>query len=45
MLDEPRSPVAMALRELADVEIRQRFGEELQNGAKRSGFGLLRSKR
>jgi pilus assembly protein CpaE len=45
VLDEPRSPVAMALRELADVEIRQRFGEELQNGAKRSGFGLLRSKR
>jgi pilus assembly protein CpaE len=45
VLDEPRSPVAMALRELADIEIRQRFGEEMQNGAKRSGFGLLRSKR
>lgn len=45
ILDEPRSPVAMALRELADTEVRQRFGEDLQNGAKRSGFGLLRSKR
>ena len=45
ILDEPRSPVAMALRELADTEIRQRFGEELQNGARRGGFGLLRSKR
>ena len=45
VLDEPRSPVAVALRELADIEVRQRFGEELQNGYKRSGFGLLRSKR
>ncbi|GAB3886502.1 AAA family ATPase [Terrabacter terrigena] len=45
ILDEPRSPVAMALRELADTEIRRRFGEDLQNGAKRSTFGLLRSKR
>ena len=45
ILDEPRSPVAMALRELADTEVRRRFGEDLQNGAKRSSFGLLRSKR
>ncbi len=29
---------------LADIEVRQRFGEELPNGAKRP-FGLLRSRR
>jgi pilus assembly protein CpaE len=45
VLDEPRNPVSVALRELADGEIRRRFGEDLQNGAKRSSFGLLRSKR
>ena len=44
VLDDPRNPVSVALRELADVQVRQRFGEELQNGAKRS-FGLLRSRR
>ena len=44
VLDEPRNPVSLALRELADREIRQRFGEVLQNGAKRS-FSLMRSKR
>ena len=44
VLDEPRNPVSVALRELADVQVRQRFGEELLNGAKRS-FGLLRSRR
>lgn len=44
VLDEPRSPVAVAFREMADREIRQRFGEEIRNGAKRS-FGLLRSKK
>jgi hypothetical protein len=32
------------MRDFADREIRARFGESLQNGAKR-GFGLLRSKR
>ena len=44
VLDEPRNPVSMALRELADREVRQRFGEVLQNGAKRS-FSLMRSKK
>jgi pilus assembly protein CpaE len=44
VLDEPRNPVSIAMKELADTEIRRRFGEEMQNGAKRS-FGLLRSKR
>ena len=27
VLDEPRNPVSVALEELADVEVRQRFGE------------------
>lgn len=44
VLDEPRGPVALAIRELGDHEVRQRFGEVLPNGAKR-GFSLLRSKR
>ena len=44
ILQDPRGPVAQALRSLADHEIRQRFGEALQNGAKRS-FSLLRSKK
>jgi pilus assembly protein CpaE len=44
VLDEPRSPVAAAFREVADREIRQRFGEDIQNGSKR-GFGLLRSRK
>jgi pilus assembly protein CpaE len=44
VLDEPRNPVSVALRELADVQVRQRFGADLPNGAKRS-FGLLRSRR
>ncbi len=45
VIDEPRNPVSMAIRDLADNEIRRRFGEEMQNGAKRGSFGLLRSKR
>lgn len=45
VIDEPRNPVSMAIRDLADSEIRRRFGEEMQNGAKRGGFSLLRSKR
>ncbi len=45
ILDEPRNLASIAMRELADVEVRRRFGEEIQNGAKRNGFGLLRSKR
>ena len=44
VLDEPRGLVAMSIREVADREIRQRFGEELQNGVKR-GFSLFGSKR
>lgn len=44
VLDEPRSPVAVAIRSIADVEVRARFGDVTQNGAKRS-FGLLRSKK
>lgn len=44
VLDDPRGAVAAAIRELADLQIRQRFGETLPNGAKRS-FGLLRGKR
>jgi pilus assembly protein CpaE len=44
VLDEPKSPVSVALRELADHEIRMRFGEQLLNGSKRS-FSLLRSRK
>jgi pilus assembly protein CpaE len=44
VIDDPRNPVSLAIRDLADHEIRRRFGEDLQNGAKRS-FNLLRSKR
>ena len=44
VIDDPRNPVSLAIRDLADREIRHRFGEEIANGAKRS-FGLLRSKR
>lgn len=44
VLDDPRNPVSMALRALADLEVRQRFGEQLPNGSKRS-FGLLRGRR
>jgi pilus assembly protein CpaE len=44
VISDPKSPVSMAFREVADREIRQRFGDDVQNGAKRS-FGLLRGKR
>lgn len=44
VLEDTRSPVSLALRHFVDHEVRQRFGETIQNGAKRS-FGLLRSKR
>ena len=44
VLDEPRSPVSVAIRDIADREIRTRFGEQVENGAKR-GLGLLRSKK
>jgi pilus assembly protein CpaE len=42
--DDPRNPVSLAIRELADQEIRRRFGEDMQNGAKRS-FSLFGGKR
>ncbi len=44
VLDEPRNPVSIALKALADIEVRQRFGEKLPNGAKRP-FGLIRGRR
>jgi pilus assembly protein CpaE len=44
VLDEPRSPVSIAIRDIADREIRARFGEQIENGAKR-GLGLLRSRK
>ena len=44
VVDDARGPVSLALRDFIDHEIRQRFGEEIQNGAKR-GFARLRSKR
>lgn len=44
VLSDPRSPVAVAMRELVDTEIRQLSGEQLRNGAKRN-FGLLRGRR
>ncbi len=44
LLDEPRSPVSLAIRGLADAEIRSRFGEQPRTGSKRS-FGLRWSKK
>lgn len=44
VLDEPRSPVSVAIREIADREIRARFGEHITNASKR-GLGLLRSRK
>ena len=44
VLDDPRNPVSLAIRDLADQEIRRRFGEQLQNGVKRN-FSLFGSKR
>ena len=44
VLDEPRNPVSVALKALADIEVRQRFGEKLPNGAKRP-FALMRGRR
>lgn len=44
VLDEPKAAVSVAFRVVADREIRERFGEDVQNGHKR-GFGLLRSKK
>ena len=44
VLDEPKSPVSVAFRELADREIRARFGEDVQDGVKR-GFHLRRTKK
>jgi len=44
VLEDPRSPVSIAIRHLADHEIRARFGEQIENGAKR-GLGRLRSRK
>ncbi|MEO7753769.1 MAG: AAA family ATPase [Terracoccus sp.] len=44
VLEDPRNPVSMALRELADSQIRTRFGETVQNGSRRS-FAMLRGGR
>jgi pilus assembly protein CpaE len=44
VLDDPRNPVSLAIRDFADEEIRRRFGEDLQMGAKRR-FTLSRSKK
>ncbi len=44
ILSEPRSPVSLAIRDLADTEIRRRFGEQLRNGVKRN-FSLLRGRK
>lgn len=44
VLDEPRSPVSAAIRELADRDIRARFGDEVKHSTRR-GIGLLRSKK
>lgn len=47
VLSDPRSPVSLAIREVADSEIRRRFGEQVQNGVKRGfgGLSALRSRR
>lgn len=44
VLEDSRGAVSLALRHFVDHEVRQRFGETIQNGAKRS-FSLLRSKK
>lgn len=44
VLADSRNQVSLALRHFVDVEVRQRFGEVVQNGAKRS-FSLLRSRK
>jgi pilus assembly protein CpaE len=43
VLDDPRSPASTAIRELADVHIRQRFGETLENASQRKS--LFRGRR
>jgi pilus assembly protein CpaE len=43
VLDDPRGPASTAIRELADVHLRQRFGETLQTGSERKS--LFRGKR
>lgn len=44
VLEDPKSPVSVAFREVADRTIRARFGDAQLNGSKR-GFGLLRSRK
>jgi pilus assembly protein CpaE len=43
VLDDPRGPVSVSIRELADVHIRQRFGGEVQASAPRKS--LFRGRR
>lgn len=43
ILDDPRSPATAAIRELADREIRARFGDAVRGSSRRS-FGLRRSR-
>lgn len=44
VLDDPRHPVSVALRDFADREIRGRFGEPVRSSAKR-GFGRFGGRR
>ena len=43
VLDDPRGPVSAAIRELADVHIRQRFGDAVDSGSPRKS--LFRGRR
>ena len=43
VLDDPRGPVSAAIRELADVHIRQRFGEDVEASSQRKS--LFRGRR
>ena len=42
ILDDPRQPVSAAMRELADIHVRQRFGAHVDPPDARRAFGLLR---
>ncbi|WP_345206696.1 AAA family ATPase [Fodinibacter luteus] len=43
VLDDPRGSVSVAIRQLGDVHIRRRFGEELNGAPQRRGFFRGRS--
>ena len=38
VLDDPKGPVSVAIRDLADVHIRQRFGEQLETHPQRKSL-------